>query len=1194
MTCYQLLNYCQMQSLKTGDHRTILALIPVHDNQETLEFYLSLKHKTLERLPDFNNDQQRSQNHANKSNNLVKSILLRALYQSDIYSDSELIGKNQGFVNDGPNDLGYQNMERASKLQVGKQNQRTKMANYEVIKIIGKGGFSKVLLVRQKSSGKLFAMKIINKEMIKKRGKIKQIMTERNILLKSKHPYIIQLEEAFQSKYHLHLVLEFCPGGELFYHLQLRGRFSEAQTRFISAQIICALEYLHSNEILYRDLKPENVLVDIEGHIKISDFGLSRENFKFSNISDSFCGSPEYISPEMLLRGIHTRMIDFYQLGALLYEMLTGLPPNYSENKELMYQQIMKESPEMPEYLSPHAISLLSGLLQKQPEKRIGFQHQFEELKSHDFYRSVNWPKIMRKDFESQYPATQIRQVLRPVLGRSYFDTTYIEQLSEDLIKQLYEEKEVNNSPIKRVSNNDLVHQRNQVGHNLAFRGNEEEKVQQESDLMPTNRVSKVNQFNQEKMRNDELKAFENSTSPRMLKDQLLQNETIGAMNNVTGSGNLIFGKSIDNTPSQEIKIINSKIKYSSPPIKKKKGDNDREFCSNYNSSQSKKQLPIMQNIKSSQTSGYNFSNPQSPDLIAQKHPQTLHYQYSQENLHFHNNNVDSSGGTRKLSSFLGSVNIDYINPSNLNIQQLSQNTLPIGSGQIPYLGEKMMYGDDSPSFESEEDRNSVSPDYTPIHKIEDDVERVSDLLFEKQYGYQKKNIQDKIFEIKHDNKNKFVIKLQNDEPFLYQDFAYQLDREVDNQQNKNSEDNIYAHQDIEITEQRCKSLTPKLNQHLTENNTGSNIYFDHFNFNKDIELQQQNQLLDYKLEALNQNISQTPNQGTFKQGREINGNKNISQRTMRKQSQADIVITNGYLNLKELTQHASTNKNQNSKPRQHFGQQTSSNAAGSYKSREINEKYTLNLIRFNEKLNNIVSERKRNPIKKVTNQNQRSQSRNSQNPILKNNATTAVRNTQQQSQIKSRNQSNNRTPLAKSMNQTRNHSISEVQSTQNLYRNQDQTKTNSVNLQQLKQQERMKYINSQAKFQDMIKTIKVQENKIDLYTNNQSSKYNYKNNSISQYKQNNEQVQTKKVQLQSKSPLRRKQSSLVQSVNQSQPKLKLQHQNSDEIQLQDPKHLITPLESSQSEKNLSPLRKAVNLVVKFNPIIRVAKAKVK
>eukprot|EP00347_Sterkiella_histriomuscorum_P000586 403375278 len=1126
MTCYQLLNYCQMQSLKTGDHRTILALIPVHDNQETLEFYLSLKHKTLERLPDFNNDQQRSQNHANKSNNLVKSILLRALYQSDIYSDSELIGKNQGFVNDGPNDLGYQNMERASKLQVGKQNQRTKMANYEVIKIIGKGGFSKVLLVRQKSSGKLFAMKIINKEMIKKRGKIKQIMTERNILLKSKHPYIIQLEEAFQSKYHLHLVLEFCPGGELFYHLQLRGRFSEAQTRFISAQIICALEYLHSNEILYRDLKPENVLVDIEGHIKISDFGLSRENFKFSNISDSFCGSPEYISPEMLLRGIHTRMIDFYQLGALLYEMLTGLPPNYSENKELMYQQIMKESPEMPEYLSPHAISLLSGLLQKQPEKRIGFQHQFEELKSHDFYRSVNWPKIMRKDFESQYPATQIRQVLRPVLGRSYFDTTYIEQLSEDLIKQLYEEKEVNNSPIKRVSNNDLVHQRNQVGHNLAFRGNEEEKVQQESDLMPTNRVSKVTQFNQEKMRNDELKAFENSTSPRMLKDQLLQNETIGAMNNVTGSGNLIFGKSIDNTPSQDIKINNSKIKYSSPAINKKQGDIDREFQSNYNSSQSKKQLPIMQNIKSSQTSGYNFSNPQN-----------------------------SSGGTRKLSSFLGSVNIDYINPSNLNNQQLSQNLLPIGSGQIPYLGEKMMHGDDSPSFESEEDQNSVSPDYTPIHKIEDDVERVSDILFEKQYGYQKKNIQDKIFEIKQDNKNKFVIKLQNDEPFLYQDFAYQLDKEVNNQQNKNSEDNIYDHQDIEITEQRCKSLTPKLNQHLTDNNIGSNIYFDHFNFNKDIELQQQNLLLDYKLEALNQNISQTPNQGTFKQGREINGDKNTSQRTLRKQSQADIVIKNGYLNLKELTQHASTNKNQNSKPRQHFGQQTSSNVAGSYKSREVNEKYTLNLIRFNEKLNNIVSERRRNPINKLANQNQRSQSRNSQNPILKNNATTAVRNTQQ---------------------------------------NQDQTKTTSVNLQQLKQQERMKYINSQAKFQDMIKTIKVQENKIDLYTNNQSSKYNYKNNSISQYKAQNEQVQTKKVQLQSKSPLRRNQSSLVQSVNQSQPKLKLQHQNSDEIQLQDPKNLITPIESSQSEKNLSPLRKAVNLVVKFNPIIRVAKAKVK
>ena len=142
---------------------------------------------------------------------------------------------------------------------------------------------------------------------------------------------------AFQSEHYLFIVLEFCPGGEIFYHMNKVLRFSERVAKFYFAEIVLALEYLHNRNIFYRDLKPENILLDQDGHIKLADFGISRPNFTERERTNSFCGSPEYMSPEMLSSEYHTRMVDFYSLGALLYEMLTGLPPLYSQDREEMY-----------------------------------------------------------------------------------------------------------------------------------------------------------------------------------------------------------------------------------------------------------------------------------------------------------------------------------------------------------------------------------------------------------------------------------------------------------------------------------------------------------------------------------------------------------------------------------------------------------------------------------------------------------------------------------------------------------------------------------------------------------------------------------------------------------------------------------------------------------------------------------------
>ena len=312
-------------------------------------------------------------------------------------------------------------------------DERSGIAGYDLLKQVGKGGFSRVILARMKSSGKLVAMKVMNKQDIISSNKVKPVMLERNILVRLKHPFIVNLEDAFHTKHYLHLVLEFCPAGELFFHLSNRKNFAEEEARAIIAEVILAIEYLHSNDIVYRDLKPENVLVDFNGHIKLTDFGLCKKNFKRGDLSNSLCGSPEYICPEMLNSGTHSRTLDYYQIGALLYELLTGLPPNYSSNKKQMFANIARKEAAHPQYLSANAKSLLKGLLHKDPTKRLGYDNEFEEIRAHPFFSSIDWDKLLLK---------QKSGPLKPHLSGLYFDKEFVERLTDDQVKELYEENE--------------------------------------------------------------------------------------------------------------------------------------------------------------------------------------------------------------------------------------------------------------------------------------------------------------------------------------------------------------------------------------------------------------------------------------------------------------------------------------------------------------------------------------------------------------------------------------------------------------------------------------------------------------------------------------------------------------------------------------------------------------------------------
>jgi serine/threonine protein kinase len=302
--------------------------------------------------------------------------------------------------------------------------------HFECVKVIGKGGFSRVLQVRKKDTGKLYAMKIMNKDFIVQEEKVPQVSTERRIMVRMNHPFIVKLHWAFQTASELNLVMDFCPGGELFFHLHNLGRFTEDQAKFYFGEIVLGIEYLHSQHVVYRDLKPENILLDIDGHLLITDFGLSKENIGATDLSRSFCGSPEYMSPEMLRREGHGRAVDYYSLGALLYEMLTGLPPFYSTNRSKMYKRIQHEPLKIPSYVSKTAQSLISALLEKDPCRRLGSKYGMIEVKQHAWCYKIKWEKLLQK---------KILPPFRPNLRLSNFDPEYtsmaIEETSDPLLE---------------------------------------------------------------------------------------------------------------------------------------------------------------------------------------------------------------------------------------------------------------------------------------------------------------------------------------------------------------------------------------------------------------------------------------------------------------------------------------------------------------------------------------------------------------------------------------------------------------------------------------------------------------------------------------------------------------------------------------------------------------------------------------
>ena len=245
-------------------------------------------------------------------------------------------------------------------------------SHFDLLRVLGQGSFGKVFLVRKnrgRDAGTLYAMKVLRKATLKVRDRVRTKM-ERNILADVEHPFIVKLHYAFQTEGKLYLILDFLKGGDLFTRLSKEVMFTEEDVKFYLAELALALDHLHNLGIIYRDLKPENLLLDSDGHIAVTDFGLSKETLE--DKAYSFCGTVEYMAPEVVNRKGHSFAADWWSFGVLMYEMLTGQLPFQGENRKETMSQILKSKLGMPEYLSPEAQSLLRALFKRNPVNRLG------------------------------------------------------------------------------------------------------------------------------------------------------------------------------------------------------------------------------------------------------------------------------------------------------------------------------------------------------------------------------------------------------------------------------------------------------------------------------------------------------------------------------------------------------------------------------------------------------------------------------------------------------------------------------------------------------------------------------------------------------------------------------------------------------------------------------------------------------
>ncbi|KAJ6011832.1 hypothetical protein N7499_013197 [Penicillium canescens] len=322
--------------------------------------------------------------------------------ESNAASIDNIINSNSGSSNEShthgqPQGQGHhtQKQERVTK---GKYSQE----DFQLQRTLGTGSFGRVHLVQSNHNHRFYAMKVLKKAQVVKMKQIEHTNDERRMLNRVRHPFLVTLWGTWQDSRNLYMVMDFVEGGELFSLLRKSQRFPNPVAKFYAAEVTLALEYLHAHQIIYRDLKPENLLLDRHGHLKITDFGFAKD---VPDITWTLCGTPDYLAPEVVSSKGYNKSVDWWSLGILIFEMLCGFTPFWDSGSPVkIYENILRGKVKYPPYLHNDAVDLLSQLITSDLTKRLGNLHGGpDDVKNHAWFAEVTWDRLARKDIDAPY-----------------------------------------------------------------------------------------------------------------------------------------------------------------------------------------------------------------------------------------------------------------------------------------------------------------------------------------------------------------------------------------------------------------------------------------------------------------------------------------------------------------------------------------------------------------------------------------------------------------------------------------------------------------------------------------------------------------------------------------------------------------------------------------------------------------------
>ncbi|KAF2120919.1 kinase C-like protein [Lophiotrema nucula] len=300
---------------------------------------------------------------------------------------------------------------------------RIGLDHFNFLAVLGKGNFGKVMLAETKATKQLYAIKVLKKEFIIENDEVESVRSEKRVLLianKERHPFLVNLHACFQTETRVYFVMEYISGGDLMLHIQ-RGQFGTKRAQFYAAEVCLALKYFHENGVIYRDLKLDNILLTLDGHIKIADYGLCKEEMWYGSTTSTFCGTPEFMAPEILLDKKYGRAVDWWAFGVLIYQMLLQQSPFRGEDEDEIYDAILADEPLYPIHMPRDSVSVLQKLLTREPELRLGSgPTDAQEIMSHAFFRNINWDDVYHK----RIPAPFVPQITSAT-DTSNFDTEF-------------------------------------------------------------------------------------------------------------------------------------------------------------------------------------------------------------------------------------------------------------------------------------------------------------------------------------------------------------------------------------------------------------------------------------------------------------------------------------------------------------------------------------------------------------------------------------------------------------------------------------------------------------------------------------------------------------------------------------------------------------------------------------------------